>query len=126
MTKTFTAALFFLLFLASGALALLPEEQTALNAYLDAAFSAYVEKDYDKAMTNFQKVIQIDPTDLAAVTGLEQCRKKLERVRKDENKEAQKSSKDIKKLVRKHKWLDAIDHISLILARLPDQPEALK
>ena len=126
MTKTFTAALLFLFLAVSGALALLPEEQRALNAYLDGAFSAYVEKDYDKAMMNFQKVLQIDPTDLAALTGMEQCRKKLERIHKDENKDALKTTKEIKKLIRQEKWLDAIDHVSLILARLPGQPETLK
>src|SRR5262245_440657 len=53
------------------------QDTQLVNQLLDSAFNAYVEKDYQSAMVNFQKALEISPKDEAALKGLQQCRKKL-------------------------------------------------
>jgi tetratricopeptide (TPR) repeat protein len=77
-------------------------------------------------MLSFQNALQIDPNEPAALKGLGQCGKKLGKKRKEENRVAQKAARIARKLVREEKWLDAIDQLNFILAKIPGQSDALK
>src|SRR4051812_34090594 len=80
------------------------EDQKYIQQYLDAAFSAYVTEDFEKAMMNFQKVLQIDPYDAAALKGVKLCRKKLEETIADREKAEEKKLKLVKKLYKDERW----------------------
>lgn len=102
------------------------DEQKIVNEFLDTAFNAYVDEDYKKAMLNFQRVLQMNPKDKVALRGLKQCKSRL---RKKENylaKGEQKKLKEAKKLIRREKWIDAIDILFGVLSRVPNQVEALE
>src|SRR5258708_37919092 len=71
--------------------ALKPDEQKMVNQLLDTAFNAYVDQDYAKALANFQKVLQIDPDDKTAKTGMKRCRKKMEDKKANNMDSARKS-----------------------------------
>lgn len=101
--------------------ALTPEQKKIINSYLDEAFNAYVDKDYETAMINFQKALQIDPSDEAALSGVKQCQKKLGY----KLKETEKMVKEIRKLVRQEKWIEAIDHLATVSEIAAGQPPVL-
>lgn len=102
------------------------EEQKAIQQNLNEAFNAYVSQDFEKALHHFQKVLQIDPYDAAALKGIKLCRKNLQRSAVDRMKEEEQKLKLSKKLVREEKWLDAIDNLRDIANHQYLQTEALK
>ncbi len=102
------------------------EEQKAIQQNLNEAFNAYVSQDFEKALLHFQKVLQIDPYDAAALKGIKLCRKNLQRSAVDRMKEEEQKLKLSKKLVREEKWLDAIDNLRDIANHQYLQTEALK
>ncbi len=102
------------------------EEQKAIQQNLNEAFNSYVSQDFERALMHFQKVLQIDPYDAAALKGVKLCRKNLQRSAVDRMKEEEQKLKLSKKLVREEKWLDAIDNLRDIANHQYLQTDALK
>lgn len=97
-----------------------------MNELLEAAFDAYVDEDYEGSILNFQRVIQMNPSDKTAQRGLKQSMKMLKLKRKDEEQDERHRTRLIRKLMKKEKWLDAMDHTSTILANAPNNREVLE
>lgn len=102
------------------------EEQKIIQQNLNDAFNAYISEDFEKALGHFQKVLQIDPYEAAALKGVKLCRKKLQRGAVDRMKAEEQKLKLSKKLIRDERWLDAIDNLKDISNRPYQQTEALK
>lgn len=102
------------------------EEQKKISEFLDNAFNAYVDEDYEKAMINFQRALQIDPKDKTALRGLKQSTQQLKKLRNYNSKEEDKNLKKAKKLIHREEWIDGIEQLHDILARIPSHLEALK
>lgn len=102
------------------------EEQKIIQQNLNEAFNAYISEDFEKALGHFQKVLQIDPYEAAALKGVKLCRKKLQRGAVDRMKAEEQKLKLSKKLIRDERWLDAIDNLKDISNRPYQQTEALK
>ncbi|OGR83628.1 MAG: hypothetical protein A2902_03185 [Elusimicrobia bacterium RIFCSPLOWO2_01_FULL_64_13] len=101
-------------------------DKKIVNELLDKAFEAYVDENFDRAIENFQKVLQIDPKDKTAQQGLKHAQKKVENERKLMAEREEKNLKKVKGFVRREKWLDAMDVLNEILGRAPNEFEALK
>lgn len=120
---SFLVFLFFFLFTPSAIYPELNDEQRGMiNQCLDAAYSAYVKDDYEKAYMNFRNVLQMDPQDETALRGFKRCGKKLEK----KLKERKKRVKTIRKFVRQEKWIEAIDMLYEFMEKNPGMPDAVE
>ncbi len=99
-----------------------PIDQKLINELLDVAFNAYVENDFNTAMLNFQKALQIDSNDETALRGLKQCRDKLGKNLKNKEKDI----KLLRKMVKNKQWIDAIDRLRDILEDAPNLESAVQ
>ena len=101
-------------------------ELQLISNLLETAFDAYVDEDYDRAVTHFQRVLQLNPRDKTAQKGLKQSQKML----KNKNAIFQQNEKDrlkaARKFASKEKWLEALDEIASVLAVSANSREALE
>jgi len=96
-------------------------QQSLINQLLDSAFNSYVDQDYASALLNFQKVLQINPNEETAMKGVRQCRKHLGK----RFKEQKKLLKQVRKLMKKNKWVEATDSLVRILEKHSDFAAAI-
>ncbi len=97
-----------------------------INEFLESAFDAYVNEDYEAASLNFERVLQLNPKDKIALKGRKQTEKML-KLKKDsiQNTEKDRLSR-ARKYIKKDRWLDAMDQLSSVLTASPNNFEAQK
>ena len=93
-----------------------------IHRLLDSAFNAYVEKNYETALYQFRKALEIDPTDETALTGVRQCEKKL----KHKLKKNKQLVEYAYQYIRQEQWVQAADSLKKILKKFPGYPLALE
>ena len=97
-----------------------------MNNLLEDGFDAYVNENYEKAVLSFQRVLEMNPADKTAKKGIQKSQKMLE----IKLKAAQLSEKEkllsARKLMKKKKWLEAIDLTAEVLMLNPNSREALE
>ena len=100
-------------------------ETKLMNELLESAFDAYVDEDYERSIANFEKVLKMNPRDKAAQKGLKQSRKMRTRKMESSSRDKQEKLGLARSLIKKEKWLDAMDYLSSVLSQNPDYREAL-
>ncbi|MCG2677838.1 AMIN domain-containing protein, partial [bacterium] len=106
---------------------LIKERKSKIIAHYDQGKSHYGKGEFEKALTNFQKVLALDPEHKGTEKYLAKCQKEIEKLK---GKEARRKIADYfqkgEKFYREDKYLEAIDEFKKTLALNPEHVEARK
>ncbi len=104
----------------------LADDVKRISSLLESAFDAYVDEDYERSIMNFQRVLQLNPKEKSAQRGLKQSQKMLQAKQEVVLQSERERIQQARKIIKREKWLDAMDIINSVLSASPNNREAVE